>query len=357
MGAVSFPDNQTIGVMRFQDMRPQVALSRDPARSYIANMGALKIGLTHDSRPYMPVNELVQELLLSELGKLGVQTRKLDDSASDVRGIQNAGRAGRVDFALGGQIMAFEFAANSGMWTVDGIQSVTFSLTMVRVGGPTLFENKLFTETRRENEGMAVMFPTLVDKLLNVALKNVLRQLVQEMALATGEQARGAKLSVMEDDMPGGRKYRATIELPKSTWRPSAIAVANLEALGLPQDETLVLAENVRSSLVDTGYFQVISRADMDQLLKEQQFLRSDACDDTQCLVEMGKLLSAQKIVGGSAGKAGGVFSLTLRMVDVESGKIEFTAYEDIENPKDLLPAARDLGRRLALKYGETMSK
>ena len=359
LGGVSLPLDKTIGVARFKDMRPQANLGTDPSKSYIANMGVVKIGLTYNSRAYMPVDELLHDILISELTKLGATARRLDTGAPivDERSLQAAGRSARVDYALGGQIMAFEFGASSGMWTVDGFQTVTLSVTMVKVNGPTLFANKLFTDSHRENEGMGVLHTTLIDKLLNIALKNTLRRLVQEMCLATSDQATKANVSVVEQDIPIGRKVYATIDLPPASWRPLTIAVANIEGLGLSQEEALVLAENVRSALVETEYFQVISRADMEKLLKEQQFQRTDACDDTQCLIEMGKALAAQKIVGGSAGKAGGVYNITLRMVDVESGKIEFTTYEDIENAKDLLPAARDLGRKLASRYGESRTK
>ncbi|OQB94634.1 MAG: Curli production assembly/transport component CsgG [Verrucomicrobia bacterium ADurb.Bin118] len=120
----------------------------------------------------------------------------------------------------------------------------------------------------------------------------------------------------------------------------------------MSKEEALTLTENLRSALVQSERFQVVSRADMQKILKEQEFQRSDACNDTQCLVEMGKALAVQKIVGGSAGQAGGVYSLTLRVVDVETGKIEATVFKDIENVRDLLSSIRDLGRQLADMYG-----
>jgi TolB-like protein len=130
------------------------------------------------------------------------------------------------------------------------------------------------------------------------------------------------------------------------------IAVADIDPLGMSKEEVLTLTENLRSALVQSGSFQVVSRADMQKILKEQEFQRSDACNDTQCLVEMGKALAVQKIVGGSAGQAGGVYSLTLRVVDVETGKIEATVFKDIEKVRDLLSSVRDLGRQLADMYG-----
>lgn len=141
-------------------------------------------------------------------------------------------------------------------------------------------------------------------------------------------------------------------EIPRVSSPALNIAVADVDPLGMSKEEALTLTKNLRSALVQSERFQVVSRADMQKILKEQEFQRSDACNDTQCLVEMGKALAVQKIVGGSAGQAGGVYSLTLRVVDVETGKIEATVFKDIENVRDLLSSIRDLGRQLADMYG-----
>ena len=135
------------------------------------------------------------------------------------------------------------------------------------------------------------------------------------------------------------------------------IAVAGLDALGISPEEAQTLTENLRDALVNTGYFKVVSRADMDRILKEQEFQRTDNCTDTECLVEMGRLLAVQKMVGGSIGRVGKVYNVTARLVDVENGGIDCSVAEDVrEEIGGLLPAVRKVARDLALKFSRSPS-
>jgi hypothetical protein len=67
-------------------------------------------------------------------------------------------------------------------------------------------------------------------------------------------------------------------------------------------------------------------------------------------------VVSVSKIVGGSVGKVGNTFSLTLRLVNVETGETEAATTRQLKGePDNLLPLVEEAGRELALKYGETM--
>lgn len=165
-------------------------------------------------------------------------------------------------------------------------------------------------------------------------------------------------VSAVESSIPSRTKQQAAvvpISLPPVAWEVENIAVANLTAYTLSAGEAKTLTEKLHSALVDTKYFRVLSRSDMKDVLEAQKFSRSDYCDDTQCLVEMGKLLPVTKIVGGSVGKVGTTFSLSLRLVNVNTGETEAAATRQLkEEPDQLLQLVEDAGRELALKYGET---
>lgn len=133
------------------------------------------------------------------------------------------------------------------------------------------------------------------------------------------------------------------------------MAIADLTAYTLSAGEAKTLTEKLHSALVDTKYFRILSRSDMKNVLEAQKFSRSNMCDDSQCLVEMGKLLSVSKIVGGSVGKVGNTFSLTLRLVNVETGETQITVARELKaEPDQLLQLIEEAGRELALKYSET---
>lgn len=146
--------------------------------------------------------------------------------------------------------------------------------------------------------------------------------------------------------------------LPPVTWSPENIAVADLTAYTLSQGEAKTLTEKLHSVFVQTEYFNVLSRSDMKTVLETQHFQRSDACDDSACLVEMGKILAVQKIVGGSVGKVGTTFSLSLRLVNVETGKTEITSDRQLKaEPDELLGLVREAAEEMAIRYAKTKQK
>ena len=57
----------------------------------------------------------------------------------------------------------------------------------------------------------------------------------------------------------------------------------------------------------------------MDDILKEQSFQLSN-CTSDACLVEIGKLLNAKQIIGGNVGLIGNTYTVSLRIVDIETG-------------------------------------
>lgn len=209
----AFPKDVKIGVARLQDKRPQAALSGDPSKAFVG-VNMHKFGVTYKGRKFMPVGELFQDVLMAELENVGVRAVKLDSETATAAGLQTVGRGAGVDYALGGKAVTFEMGVAPGFWTVTGVESVTLSMTLVKPDGPALFEGRSFSANNSENEGGAVLWTTLIDKLLNVALKNTLKELVRETALATNKQIDGANVSVTEKDMPGGRKISATLDVP-----------------------------------------------------------------------------------------------------------------------------------------------
>ncbi len=142
-----------------------------------------------------------------------------------------------------------------------------------------------------------------------------------------------------------------------SSQKPSQVAVASLSSTSIAEAEKQLLTEVLRDVLVGSKYFLVVSREDMGALLKEQNFQR-EMCDTTECLVEMGQLLAVEKIIGGSVGKVGTAYSVVLRIVSVETGKIECSASRDTQGGADaLLELVRTTGRALARDYYDATVK
>jgi hypothetical protein len=106
------------------------------------------------------------------------------------------------------------------------------------------------------------------------------------------------------------------------------IAALDLNGTGINTDEVLFLSNRLRTELFETGVFNVLEREQMNTILNEQGFQQS-GCTTIDCAVEIGQLLNVQQMVAGSIGKIEDIFSITLRLIDVQTGAIIKTATQD----------------------------
>ncbi|MBN2520088.1 MAG: PD40 domain-containing protein [Bacteroidales bacterium] len=115
------------------------------------------------------------------------------------------------------------------------------------------------------------------------------------------------------------------------------IAIMDLESGVISKNDILALNNRFRSEVFKCGKFVVLERERINDILNEQGFQLS-GCTSDDCLIEVGKLLSVELIVGGSVNKVGQIFSIDIRLIDVESGRILAVSTEDFKgNIEDLL--------------------
>ncbi len=127
-----------------------------------------------------------------------------------------------------------------------------------------------------------------------------------------------------------------------------SVAVLDLEARGISQVEAESLTDRLRTELVLTGTITVVERGQMEQILLEQDF-QMTGCTSNECAVEVGQLLSVTTIVAGSIGRVGSTFTIDVRTIDVESGRITGSLKRDFRGEIDgLLDIMTDLANELA---------
>lgn len=117
------------------------------------------------------------------------------------------------------------------------------------------------------------------------------------------------------------------IILPLSAAEKMTIAVMDFNAQDVPRAEAVKISELVRNEMVNSRRYVVLERAQVDKILKEQGF-QMTGCTDVTCAVQVGKLLSARKILVGTVMKFGNNVAVTGRIVDVEKGVAEFAEKE-----------------------------
>jgi len=137
------------------------------------------------------------------------------------------------------------------------------------------------------------------------------------------------------------------------------IAVNNLVGNGIENSTINIISNRLRSELINTGVFRVMERNEMENVLKEQGFQKTGACNEASCLVEVGQILGVDRMVAGSVGRVESFFTIDLRIINVATGEILYTVNEDFEGTiKDVISIAiRNASKKLALGAGVEVKK
>ena len=129
----------------------------------------------------------------------------------------------------------------------------------------------------------------------------------------------------------------------------TTIAVLDFEGRGISQTEVAALSDRLRNELFRLDVFQVVERGMMETILTEQDF-QLTGCTSDECLVEIGQLLGAEMMVGGSISKIGDMYTASARIVNVETSQVIMVADYDLEGKiNDMLTIGmKELAIRLA---------
>jgi len=122
---------------------------------------------------------------------------------------------------------------------------------------------------------------------------------------------------------PAGQKVSVAIYPIKPAGADASLAAAMSQLLG--------------AKLTPSPKLKVIEEAMLKTVMERQALNASDACDDTYCQVEIGKLVKAQKMVTGGISKLGSKYILALNLVDIQTGANEFSTEDQCACLEDQL--------------------
>jgi TolB-like protein len=125
------------------------------------------------------------------------------------------------------------------------------------------------------------------------------------------------------------------------------LAFIGLEASGVSESTAAGISEIILDTLVKTHRFDVVERQQLETLLAEQA-LSLSGCTSTECMVEVGQLAGADKALVGTVSQVGSIYTLTLRLADVTTGKLEYSDSAESLNLEDLLNEGRSIVQRFA---------
>jgi TolB-like protein len=125
------------------------------------------------------------------------------------------------------------------------------------------------------------------------------------------------------------------------------LAFIGLEASGVAESTAAGISEIILDTLVKTHRFDVVERQQLEALLEEQA-LSLSGCTSTECMVEVGQLAGADKALVGTVSQVGSIYTLTLRLADVTTGKLEYSDSAESLSLEDLLNEGRSIVQRFA---------
>ncbi len=108
-------------------------------------------------------------------------------------------------------------------------------------------------------------------------------------------------------------------------------AVLEFASPNLSKEDILTLTNRFRSLLSQTQVFDMIERDKMKDILKEQDWIMTENCNDAECAVQVGQLLGAEIMFAGDIGKMGQIYTIDIRMLDVSTSRILLTKTEDFK--------------------------
>jgi len=142
----------------------------------------------------------------------------------------------------------------------------------------------------------------------------------------------------------------AETRVVKSERKPGEIiniAVANFSGKNVSQADASIVADFLRTELVQTSVFNVIEKANMDKILAEAAFQQS-GCITSECAVKIGKLLNVKQMVVGSLSKLMDTYYITVNLVEVQSGKILASYDQEAMTARELKSACKTLAQKIS---------
>lgn len=112
------------------------------------------------------------------------------------------------------------------------------------------------------------------------------------------------------------------INNPVSAQEKERIAVLPFTPNGVAEEEAVVAADLIRTTLVKTNKYIVLDRENIAKVLDEQNFQQT-AYTETSNAVKMGKILNVQYIIVGTLALFGANFVLTANVINVETAEVE----------------------------------
>ncbi|MDH5718546.1 MAG: hypothetical protein OEZ22_13045 [Spirochaetia bacterium] len=142
------------------------------------------------------------------------------------------------------------------------------------------------------------------------------------------------------------------ISIPINAEEPKKrIAVMPFDFSGnITKDEAKYLTEKVRSALIQTRKYEVISNDQIETMMAveaKKQGVGPGSCSSEQCIIDLGNALECEKMLVGSAGEAFGEYSINAKVLDVVLQQYENAADVSVASKNEFPTAAKEVVKKI----------
>ena len=162
--------------------------------------------------------------------------------------------------------------------------------------------------------------------VLNVALKEAMEDIKKQVLKDQNSIITAAGGEIEKVETGEAIVMRPSAESKKVEYKPvsqklKTAAVMDLKAQNVPDFIAEILGDAVRDEMFRSKRYILLNRNDMESLMGEQALSMTGMVDEKSA-VEVGRLLSLETMIFGSVSKLGDTYSISLNVVDVQTGKI-----------------------------------
>ncbi len=131
----------------------------------------------------------------------------------------------------------------------------------------------------------------------------------------------------------------------------STVAVLTFKVDEITESAAEALANVARREVLANGKLTLIDRDRTDAIFAEQGMMMAGGCYDVGCLVELGKVLGAERVITGSINRIGRKYMVEIRSAHVATGRIEaLETREHSGSVEDLIEPVKILTRQLVAR-------
>jgi len=148
-----------------------------------------------------------------------------------------------------------------------------------------------------------------------------------------------------------GRRKTEKVASSQEVIAKEKLAVMDMKAKhGVKESLAEGLSVVVRDTIQGIGDYEVLSKDDVEVVAKRTAIRQSLGCDDTQCLIDIGRSLGSKFMVAGAISKFGDTYNISLRLIDTvgENAGVKDRVNIDCKCAEDeLIEAARVAANQL----------